>query len=214
MRPRRDRDRRGSRSGARDHRRAGRARVRSPGEPRAPRGSPSPRPARGAARTLRAGGRDGLERSADGTGASACTPCPHGTHSAEGATSCAPWTDCEPGEYVTAAGSATSDRACAACPAGGYSTETNAASCAPWTECAADQYASAEGTTIRDRACAPRTACEAGSVEVSACTATADTVCMRIGAAARTARWIRPPTRAAGASSPERAPIAAPAGSR
>ena len=55
--------------------------------------------------------------------------CPLGTFSTLTNASCTPWTDCPPGDYVSAAGTPSSDRACAPCLAGQTSTQVNSPAC-------------------------------------------------------------------------------------
>ena len=74
-------------------------------------------------------------------------------HDADPATTCAPRTDCTPGHHVTADGSATADRTCAACTSGGFSTAENAPSCTAWTECPPGYVEATAGTTRSDRTC-------------------------------------------------------------
>ncbi len=76
------------------------------------------------------------------------------------ATPCTPHTNCATGEYVTSDGSTTSNRTCAACGLGAYSTTSNAAICAGWSSCAAGSYVSTRGTSSSDRGC---TACASGT---------------------------------------------------
>jgi len=58
--------------------------------------------------------------------------CPMGYFAhANGAPACRSWTDCEPGEFVLRAGTATSDRVCAPCEAGSFNSRANAATCTP-----------------------------------------------------------------------------------
>jgi hypothetical protein len=98
----------------------------------------------------------GTEQTAAGTTTSPtqCAACPAGTYCAGGttakvncesgtwdsdqnsATACAAWTNCLPGEYVSAAGSATTNRQCTACPADTTSTTTNATTCTCSANCA------------------------------------------------------------------------------
>ena len=87
--------------------------------------------------------------------------CASGTwdHDSNPATPCVAWTNCLAGQAVAAGGSATTDRKCAACASGSFSTTANAASCTFWTTCMPGSYVSAPGTTIADRQC---TACSAG----------------------------------------------------
>jgi hypothetical protein len=74
-------------------------------------------------------------------------------HDADSATACAAKTECVAGQSVTGAGSATSDRTCASCTTGTFSTTANASSCATWSTCAAGSYVSAAGTATSDRQC-------------------------------------------------------------
>ncbi len=110
--------------------------------------------------------------SATPTSAPVCEPCPAGTfcagdtapkvacapgtwdEDANSGTACVPWATCEAGQFVSAPGSTTENRSCAAC-VDGYSTTENAATCAPWTVCAANEYASVLPSAITDRTCAP-----------------------------------------------------------
>ena len=67
---------------------------------------------------------------------------------------------CTPGQFVTAAGTSTTDRSCGACASGNFSATANAASCAPWMSCAAGQFVGAVGTSMSDRMCV---ACASGA---------------------------------------------------
>ncbi len=119
-----------------------------------------------------------------------CDPCEAGTHCPGGVapktacaagtwdndlnatTACVDHTNCVTGQLVSAAGTATTDRACSACPAGQFSITTNASSCVPWTNCEPGSFISVPGTTLADRVC---TACSAGtyasSVNQASCVA-------------------------------------------
>eukprot|EP00730_Choanoeca_flexa_P008698 TRINITY_DN12524_c0_g4_i13.p1 TRINITY_DN12524_c0_g4~~TRINITY_DN12524_c0_g4_i13.p1 ORF type:complete len:480 (+),score=42.51 TRINITY_DN12524_c0_g4_i13:108-1547(+) len=68
---------------------------------------------------------------------------------------CESWTLCKAGEYVSQAGTATSDQLCSACPNGTYQAQSPhlALACQPWQSCRAGQYVSASGTAASDRAC-------------------------------------------------------------
>jgi hypothetical protein len=90
--------------------------------------------------------------------------------------SCSAWSNCTAGQRIAAAGTATTDRSCAACEAGTFSTTTNAASCTAWGTCAAGTYASTAGTASSDRVC---TACPAGTFSATnnAASCTAKTTC-------------------------------------
>jgi MYXO-CTERM domain-containing protein len=115
--------------------------------------------------------------SSDGTGSSACSPCAAGSWSTHGARSCLPWSSCSPGEYVSIAGSATSDRTCAICPGGTWSGVANAFSCVSWSNCPPGTFVMMTPSATNDRAC---TACAAGSFSSTenASTCTAWTSCM------------------------------------
>ena len=73
-----------------------------------------------------------------GSGSAITAPCGSGTWDNDGnpATACVPWTDCLAGQYVVSDGTATTDRTCAACGSGTFSTTINAASCTPDSPCA------------------------------------------------------------------------------
>ena len=93
--------------------------------------------------------------------------CATGTydHDDDAATACVAWTVCRAGEYVGAAGTADTDRECAACDAGEYATTINAASCSAWTGCVAGEYVSAAGTAASDQVC---TGCTSGTFAAGA----------------------------------------------
>jgi hypothetical protein len=105
--------------------------------------------------------------------------CAAGTYDDDGdpETACVAWTVCRAGEYVSAAGTAETDRECAACAVGEYSVNLNATSCSPWTACVAGQYVSAAGTAASDRTC---TGCTSGTFSASgdAASCTAWTECV------------------------------------
>lgn len=65
---------------------------------------------------------------AGGSGGSIST-CPPETFWNPTSAACAPWTNCPPGTYVSAEGTATSDRLCTPCPAGQTSTRVNSEAC-------------------------------------------------------------------------------------
>ena len=104
-------------------------------------------------------------------GAMACTACAAGTFAQAGATACTTWKTCTAGQYISTAGTTTSDQTCTACGAGSFSTATNVSSCTTWKTCNAGQYVSTVGTTTSDQSC---TACGAGTFStasnVSSCT--------------------------------------------
>jgi hypothetical protein len=137
---------------------------------------------------IASGGCDaGTERTAPGV----CTPCDVGAYCAGGettkeacssgtwdndsssATECIAWTDCAPGQHVTADGSATVDRTCTACASGTYSSTSNALTCTAWSDCAIGTFVSTPGSTTTNRQCAT---CAAGTTtsapNQSSCVAT------------------------------------------
>lgn len=69
---------------------------------------------------------------------------------AEG-TPCRPWTECVPGLYMLEQGTATSDRACASCARGSYTSVSNATACTVWSTC--DEGTPRTGTSWRDTTC-------------------------------------------------------------
>ena len=105
------------------------------------------------------------------TTARACTPCSPGEYCAGGktlavpceseqwdsdanpATQCVPKTACGPGTRVTRPGSATTNRLCAVCLGGTFSTTANATSCAPWRNCPAGTYVANMPTPSSNRWC-------------------------------------------------------------
>ncbi|MCA9579009.1 MAG: hypothetical protein H6726_03410 [Sandaracinaceae bacterium] len=130
-------------------------------------------------------------------GATAAVACTGGTwdHDSDPATACAPRTDCAAGQSVVSDGDATTNRTCAACTAGTYSTGTNAASCVAYSECVAGTYVSTAGTATNDQACmgcpsgeysatsnltmcTPWQVCGAGQVEDAPGSATMDRTCV------------------------------------
>jgi hypothetical protein len=89
-----------------------------------------------------------------GGGAKAVS-CPDGQwdHDQDPATACTKQRSCEAGEFVSAAGSATVDRACTPCASGRFSASSNAATCEPWERCEPGEYVSAPGTISADQKC-------------------------------------------------------------
>jgi hypothetical protein len=141
---------------------------------------------------IASGGCDaGTERTAPGV----CTPCETGTYCAGGettkqacpsgtwdndsssATECIAWTDCAPGQRVTASGSATVDRTCTACASGTYSNVSNASTCTAWSDCGTGTFVSTPGSTTTDRQCAT---CASGTTT----TATNQSSCVATGGCA------------------------------
>lgn len=89
--------------------------------------------------------------------------CASGTwdHDANPASVCQPWRDCAAGGYVSAAGSATSNRECASCGSGTFSSSPNAGLCTAWTDCTSSEVEATAGTATTDRVCVPADACAA-----------------------------------------------------
>ena len=88
-----------------------------------------------------------------------CVPCEEGTYqSAKSHTSdsCIAVTDCEPGEYLVAAATRTSDAVCKSCKVGQtYSTTTNAKSCIPVDTCGVGEREKIAPTASSNRTCEP-----------------------------------------------------------
>lgn len=80
-------------------------------------------------------------------------PCAEGNFDDDG--QCVPWSDCVAGEYVSQAGSDTTDRVCETCASATFSTGRNADACVEWTTCEAGEYVTATGGATSDRTCAP-----------------------------------------------------------
>ena len=95
-------------------------------------------------------------------GVAPAVACAAGTwdHDADPATACTAMTTCVAGQYVLDAGNATTNRSCAACASGAFSTGNNAVSCAAWTTCTAGTYVSHTPSATTDRVCTP---CPAGT---------------------------------------------------
>lgn len=107
----------------------------------------------------------------DGSEPASCEPCEPGdycagakaeaVHCAEDtwdddgdpATPCSPKTPCAQGEHIDTAGDALTDRQCAPCADGEFSTAINAESCSPWKVCALGTYAAEPGSSVADRVC-------------------------------------------------------------
>jgi hypothetical protein len=83
------------------------------------------------------------------------TSCEPGTWHDDTApsTACVAWTDCPAGTYIAGDGTATTDRICAVCGDGTFSTSTNAASCAAWSDCPTGTYVAGDGSATSDRVC-------------------------------------------------------------
>lgn len=110
------------------------------------------------------------------------------------ATPCVAKTSCLPGSFVGSDGSATSDRACAACGSGSFSAATNAAVCALWSTCLAGTFVGNTPSSTVDRVCTQchdgqyssgsnqsqcldQGSCAAGSVQTAPGTSTSAAVC-------------------------------------
>ena len=84
-----------------------------------------------------------------------CSSCPANTYSGKNAQTCTNWTDCSPGKFMAAAGSASNDRSCAPCPNGTFTATANEHSCTEWAECSRGKFVAAIGNASKDRRCAP-----------------------------------------------------------
>lgn len=91
-------------------------------------------------------------------GAAVPAPCTADSwdHDADPATACVPRTACRPGQHVVDEGDAITDRTCAPCQAGTFSSSQNASACLPWSGCGSTSYQASAGTSERDVQC---TAC-------------------------------------------------------
>lgn len=98
---------------------------------------------------------DGASNDGESDAGITSSSCARGTwdDDRDATTPCIPWLDCAPGEHVASEGSPTSDRTCAACEEGTFSTSIDAALCLPWTPCGDGDVESVPGTTTTDRAC-------------------------------------------------------------
>lgn len=72
---------------------------------------------------------------------------------------CTPATHCEPGSFVAAELTTTSDRVCADCTAG-YTAGQDELTCLPWDNCSPGTWVTAAPTEANNRVC---TACDAGT---------------------------------------------------
>ncbi len=100
-----------------------------------------------------AGGFGGTPNSGASGGGPLTVVCPSGFFATDGA--CELWSDCGAGQYVKTAGSATTNRYCASCELGSFSSSTNASECTAWTLCKPEQYATT-GDATKDQTCAER----------------------------------------------------------
>jgi hypothetical protein len=107
-----------------------------------------------------------------GSMASSCTPCGPGSYSAASAAMCTP---CAAGSYTSGPASSV----CLPCEPGSYAS-SGASSCSVWSACGAAQYEAMAPSAMNDRECVDCTVCGVGSVEVTPCSATSDTVCESI----------------------------------
>jgi len=141
-------------------------------------------------------GEGGAGTGAGGEGGGGPVECAPGTFDTDGDanTPCQSFTDCEQGQYILAEGTAETDRTCAACDSGTFSTGQNTASCSDWTDCLPGTYVSEDGDADSDRQCddCPSGyqsttnnqamcllpgACEPGTVEITPPTMTDPAVC-------------------------------------
>jgi len=83
-------------------------------------------------------------------------PCAAGTwdDDADAKTTCVAIAEqCQPGQFVATSRNPTTNRPCATCPSGTFSTVAGAAACLPWTDCPAGNIESVSGSTTIDRRC-------------------------------------------------------------
>ena len=110
-------------------------------------------------------------------------------------TACQNMTVCAPGQFVQTAGTATTDRVCAACATGSYSSITNQAACVTPSDCVPGAQVITPGTSTTPyvcspctggtydddsnwlTACVPITICQPGTHVVTNATATSDAIC-------------------------------------
>jgi hypothetical protein len=90
---------------------------------------------------------------------------------------CETLTACQPGSKQTGAPTATTDRQCAACSSGTFSTQVNVTDCSIWSKCKVTEYESQSPNAQRDRSCVSLTVCTSGTRIKTAATATGDRVC-------------------------------------
>lgn len=87
----------------------------------------------------------------------ACDPDTY-DHDDDPSTTCRARTVCEAGQYVADDGSANSDRVCASCAPGTFSSVSNALACTPWTSCSWTELEAEAPSATADRSCAPGSA--------------------------------------------------------
>lgn len=100
---------------------------------------------------------EGRSGGTSGAGEDVSDECSGGTfdHDTKPSTVCQSWSKCEPGQYIFEEGTPTTDRVCAACITGTFTSRQNAEECERWLECAPGEYAEAPGTAENDRQCSP-----------------------------------------------------------
>lgn len=89
-------------------------------------------------------------------GSPSITRCPRGEFDADtlsNESTCRPWSNCGPGEYVAVAPSTTTDRQCSTCPLGRFSTVDNARECQDWSVCKFGETTFEQGTSSSDVVC-------------------------------------------------------------
>ncbi len=154
---------------------------------------------------------------AGGSGGAGPGGCASGSYDDDGdpTTACVPWTACDPGQYVSTAGTATSDQVCAGCASGTFSTAADAADCVAWTTCPAGSFVTTKGSATSDQTCAPcapgtyttdanqskcvtAADCPPGTVQTAPATATAAAVCKACAAGEYCAGGDVPPSACGG----------------
>eukprot|EP00049_Salpingoeca_infusionum_P013605 m.253764 g.253764 ORF g.253764 m.253764 type:complete len:1317 (+) comp15488_c0_seq1:101-4051(+) len=118
----------------------------------------------------------------DRYGQDVCKTCSAGKFTGDqgdtrGYSSCAKWTSCTPGTYISSPGTSTADRSCTLCADGTFTSEINQDSCYMWSNCLRDQYVLQVGTSSSDAQCVDKTLCSPGQYVSLEATATTDRVC-------------------------------------
>ncbi len=89
-------------------------------------------------------------------------PCPFGffDHDSDPSTACEQWSECEPGQYVSAEGTPDTDRQCGLCSVGTFTDDWNEDSCQEWSDCSPGSFVDDAGAFFHDvvcRLCTPGT---------------------------------------------------------
>ena len=90
-----------------------------------------------------------------------CKDCASGTFTDQiNSTSCARWSVCQRGTYISTTANKTRDRVCTECTDGTFTNQTNLTSCASWSVCPPGTRITIGGSKVSDRICA---ACPSGT---------------------------------------------------